>query len=33
MTIEDIFSTIVAHMKTGIQMHEDMANVYEFLGL
>ena len=33
MTVEDIFTSLVAHMKEGIMMHEDMMNAFDFLGL
>lgn len=33
MTVEEIFSTIAAHMEEGIVMHKHMADVYSFLNL
>ena len=33
MTIEEIFSTLSAHMTEGIMMHQQMADVYAFLNL
>ena len=33
MTVEEIFTTLAAHMEKGIRMHEDLVNVFDFLGL
>lgn len=33
MTVEEIFSKIVAHMLKGFMVHEQFANYYDFLGL
>ena len=33
MTVDEIFSKLSAHMLTGIMLHEDLANYYDFLGL
>lgn len=33
MTVEEIFTKILSHMKEGIQYHQDIAKAFEFLGL
>ena len=33
MTIEEIFSKLITHMREGIAFHRDMADAYDFLGL
>jgi len=33
MNIEEIFTTLITHMKTGIEMHYKMMEAYDFLSL
>ena len=33
MTVEEIFSTLAAHMEEGITMHKEMADIFSFLNL
>lgn len=33
MTVEEIFSKLIAHMREGVMFHRDMADAYDFLGL
>ena len=33
MTVEEIYSTIAAHMIKGMMIHDELANYYDFLGL
>lgn len=33
MTVEEIFTTLAAHMTEGLSYHEEMAKAYDFLGL
>lgn len=33
MTVEEVFSKLVAHMREGVNFHRDMTDAYDFLGL
>ena len=33
MTVEEIFSNLIAHMKKGLNMHNDLAMIFGFLNL
>ena len=33
MSVEEIFTALTAHMRTGIEMHHKMMEAYDFLSL
>jgi len=33
MTVEEIFNKIASHMLEGLKYHDEMAKLYDFLGL